>query len=220
VIVLGFDTATASTVAAIEFPDGTVHSAGHHPGPDERPGHAERLLGAIDEVMTSAGVGWEDVGRLAVGVGPGGFTGLRIGIATGRALAQSHGIPLAAVSSLEALAAEAQGERDAVLAVIDARRKEVFASAWAGSRRIFGPDAMRPDALATRVRGLRPLAVGDGALKFRGVLEAAGAVVPTYADAHRIQGGRICRLGRAAEATDVAGLLPDYIREPDAKPRP
>jgi tRNA threonylcarbamoyladenosine biosynthesis protein TsaB len=216
-VILGLDTATQSTVAALLRPGGRVRTAAHHPEPDERPGHAERLLGLVEEVME--GVGWPEIERIAVGVGPGGFTGLRIGIATARALCQAHGIPAAPVSTLEALAVNARGDRPVVLAVVDARRKEVFAAAWEGERRIFGPDAMRPDDLARRVRGLRPLAVGDGALRYRAVLEAAGAVIPSATGPHRVDGAAIARLGAVAAPVDLADLLPDYIRDPDAKPR-
>ncbi len=217
-MILGVDTATGSTVAALLKPAGKVVAAAHHPEPDERPGHAERLLAMVDEVM--AGVTWEEIERIAVGVGPGGFTGLRIGIATARALGQARGVPLVPVSTLEALAANAEGDRPTVLAVIDARRKEVFAAAWQSGRRVFGPEALRPDDLARRTSELRPLAVGDGALKYRAQLERAGAVVPTGAGAHRVDGGAICRLGAKASPVALAELLPDYIREPDAKPRP
>ena len=215
--VLGLDTATGSTVAALMKANGKVVQAAHHPEPDERPGHAERLLGFVEQVME--GVEWDDVERVAVGVGPGGFTGLRIGIATARALAQARGLPVVAVSTLAALAAGAEGERDTVLAVIDARRKEVFAAAWQRERRVFGPEALRPDDLARRIGELRPLAIGDGALKFAAQLEAAGAVVPSYSGVHRVDGGAICRLGAKRVPVPVAELLPDYIREPDAKPR-
>ena len=216
-MILGLDTATGSTVAALLKPGGKVVQAAHHPEGDERPGHAERLLGFVEQVME--GAEWSDVERIAVGVGPGGFTGLRIGIATARALAQARGIPVVPVSTLAALADGVEGERPTVLAVIDARRKEVFAAAWQGDRRVFGPEALPPHELARRIGELRPLAVGDGALKFRAQLEAAGAVVPSYSGAHRVDGGAICRLGAKGTPVPLAQLLPDYIREPDAKPR-
>ena len=216
-MILGIDTATGSTVAALLRPNGKVAQAAHHPQPDERPGHAENLLGFVEQVME--GASWDEIERIAVGVGPGGFTGLRIGIATARALAQARGIPVVPVSTLEALAAGAEGERNTVLAVIDARRKEVFAAAWQGERRVFGPEALKPAELARRTSELRPLAIGDGALKFRAQLEAAGAVVPSYSGVHRVDGGAICRLGARGAPVPLAQLLPDYIREPDAKPR-
>ena len=216
-MILGIDTATSATVAALMRPGGKVVTAGHHPAPEERPGHAGHLLGFVERVME--GVDWSEIERIAVGVGPGGFTGLRIGIATARALAQARGIPVVAVSTLEALAANAEGDRQTVLAVIDARRKEVFAAGWQGERRVFGPEALRPADLARRVSELRPLAVGDGALAYRAQLEGAGAVIPSWAGAHRVDGGAICRLGAKRAPVPLAELLPDYIREPDATPR-
>ena len=216
-MILGLDTATGSTVAALLRENGKVVAAAHHPEPGERPGHAERLLAFVEQVME--GVEWPAVERIAVGVGPGGFTGLRIGIATARALAQARGIPVVPVSTLASLAANAEGDRPTVLAVVDARRKEVFAAAWQGDRRVFGPEALKPQDLARRIGELRPLAVGDGALRYAPQLEAAGAVVPSWAGAHRVDGGAICRLARTRDPVPLAELLPDYIRDPDAKPR-
>jgi tRNA threonylcarbamoyladenosine biosynthesis protein TsaB len=209
-MILGIDTATPSTVAAFGR-----RSAAHHPAPGERPGHAERLLGLIAEVMGDTD--WSEIEKIAVGVGPGGFTGLRIGIATARGLAQAHGIPVAPVSTLEALAKAAEGDRDIVLAVIDARRKEVFAAAWQGDTLVLPPEAIKPAELARRIGRLRPLAVGNGAQLYRAQLEAAGAVVPTAAGPHRVDGTLIARL--AGNPVPLDQLLPDYIRDPDAKPR-
>ena len=102
-IVLGLDTATPSTVAGV-LVDDAVFEVRDDPAPGARPAHAGRLLAAAEEALAAAGVGWEEVDRLAVGVGPGSFTGLRIGIATARALAQGRGLPIVGVSTLEALA--------------------------------------------------------------------------------------------------------------------
>jgi tRNA threonylcarbamoyladenosine biosynthesis protein TsaB len=224
VIVLGLDTATPSTVAGVLVGD-AVFEARDDPAPGARPAHASRLLGAAEEALTLAGVGWDDVERIAVGVGPGSFTGLRIGIATARALAQGHGLPVVGVSTLEALARGA-GE-PVVLAVLDARRGEAFAAAYGGSDPLrvvegFAPAALPPDALAERVRALpaAPLAVGDGAIRFRDSLEAAGARVPPDEDGvHRVRAEHVCRLGTEGSPTDRDALLPDYLREPDAVPR-
>ena len=130
-IVLGLDTATTATVAGVLDASGTVVEVRDDPEPGVRPAHANRLLAAAEEALERAGLGWDEVERIAVGVGPGSFTGLRIGIATARALAQARGLPLVAVSSLEALARGA-GTRELVLAVLDARRGEAFAAAWRG----------------------------------------------------------------------------------------
>jgi tRNA threonylcarbamoyladenosine biosynthesis protein TsaB len=219
VIVLGLDTATSATVAGV-LRDGEVSEVRDDPAPGARPAHAARLLGAAEEALAAAGVGWDDVTRLAVGVGPGSFTGLRIGIATARALAQARNIPVTGVSTLEALARGAQAPL--VLAVLDARRGEAFAAAWRGDSRLLAPAALTPDALAERVRALpaAPLAVGDGAIRFRGSLEAAGALVPPDEDdVHRLRAEHVCRLGAKGATIDRDALRPDYLREPDAVPR-
>ena len=213
-IVLGLDTATSATVVGVLGADGVVHEVRDDPPTGARPAHAARLLGAVDEALAAAGVGWDEVTRLAVGVGPGSFTGLRIGIATARGLAQARGLEMVGVSTLAALARGASAE--VVLAVLDARRGEVFAGGP------FAPAALAPEALAERVRAMpvAPLAVGDGAVRFRGSLEAAGAQVPPDEDGvHRLRAGQVCKLGAEGSPTDRDALLPDYLREPDAVPR-
>jgi tRNA threonylcarbamoyladenosine biosynthesis protein TsaB len=214
-VILGFDTATAATAVAVWAPGGPAVERRDDPAPGERPNHAARLLVLIEEALAAAECGWDEVERIAVGVGPGGFTGLRLGIATARALAQARGLPVTGVSSLAALAAGAAGDGRPVVAVIDARRGEVFAAAL----NAFGPLAIAPEALAAR---LDPgsLAVGDGAVRFREELERAGAVVPADgSELHRVSALQVCRLGAAQEPGDRDALLPDYRREPDAKPR-
>ena len=234
-IVLGIDTATGATVAGV-LRAGEVFEVRDDPAPGVRPAHASRLLGAAEEALAAAGVGWDDVTRLAVGVGPGSFTGLRIGIATARGLAQARNIPVTAVSTLEALARGAGPRPEAsdggapggadeaapILAVLDARRGEAFAAAWLGGQPVLAAAALSPEALAERVRAmpLAPLAVGDGAVRFRGSLEAAGAHVPPDEDGvHRLRAEHVCRLGAEGSPTDRDALLPDYLREPDAVPR-
>jgi tRNA threonylcarbamoyladenosine biosynthesis protein TsaB len=220
-LVLGFDTATAATAAAVWAPGGPAVEARDDPPPGERPAHATRLLALIEEALAGAGAGWEDVTRLAVGVGPGGFTGLRHGIATARALAQARGLPLVGVSSLEALAAPLAGDRP-VAAVLDARRGEVFAAAWAGGERLLEPVAIAPAELAARLASgalAGAIAAGDGAVRFREELERAGADVPADdSPVHRISAIQVCRLGAAGEPAARDALLPDYRREPDARP--
>ena len=232
-IVLGLDTATSATVVGVLGADGLVHEVRDDPPPGARPAHAARLLGAVEEALAAADVGWDEVTRLAVGVGPGSFTGLRIGIATARGLAQARRIPVTAVSTLEALArgAEAPGggpprpgaaDGAPILAVLDARRGEVFAGGWHNRASLLAPAALAPETLAERVRAMpvAPLAVGDGAVRFRGSLEAAGAQVPPDEDGvHRLRAVQVCKLGAEGSPTDRDALLPDYLREPDAVPR-
>jgi tRNA threonylcarbamoyladenosine biosynthesis protein TsaB len=218
-VILGMDTATAATAAAAWAPGTEGVERRDDPPAGARPRHAERLLALLEEALAAAGAGWEDVERLAVGVGPGGFTGLRLGIATARALAQARELVLAPVSSLEALArgASAPGA-EPVVAVIDARRGEAFAAGWAGEAQVLPPAAYRPEDLAARLPA-GALAVGDGAVRFREVLEAAGAVVPADGSpSHQVSALWVCRLGAGAAPAGRDALLPDYRREPDAVP--
>jgi tRNA threonylcarbamoyladenosine biosynthesis protein TsaB len=224
-VILGLDTATAGTSVAVWAPDGPAVERRDDPPPGARPAHAGKLLVLVEEALAAAGADWDAIERIAVGIGPGSFTGLRLGIATARGLAQARDLPLVGVSSLAALSAGVrppyapvkQGVRPPypVLAVIDARRGEVFAAADG----VFGPIALSPEALAARVE---PgwLAVGDGAVRFREPLERAGAVIPADdAPQHRISALQVCRLGATGSPADRDALLPDYRREPDAKPR-
>ena len=100
-LILGFDTATPDTAVAAS--NGAERVVG--PGEDGRPAHGRALLAAVEEVVAEAG-GWDAVELIAVGIGPGSFTGVRIGVATARALAQSRGIPVAPVEQETSVAAE------------------------------------------------------------------------------------------------------------------
>ena len=122
---LGFDTSTAASTAAVLLADGeSIESAPPADRLAERPAHASELLPAIHDVLGRAGLGFWDLDAVAVGLGPGTFTGLRIGIATARALAKANDLPLRGVSSLAALAAGMpDGPR---LPLIDAKRGEVY----------------------------------------------------------------------------------------------
>jgi tRNA threonylcarbamoyladenosine biosynthesis protein TsaB len=219
VIVLGLDTATPRTAVALGTEaQGAVTEAVHDPQPGGRPGHATHLLPLAARLLAEQGLTFHDVDRIAVGTGPGTFTGLRIGVATARALAQAGGAELAAVPTLRALADPI--EAPAVLAVLDARRGEAFVAGFVDGAEIIPPAALGPEALAA----LEPppgggtwLAVGDGAVRFRDALERAGTkVLPDIDPAHRITATAICRLGRAAGATARDDVVPTYVRAPDA----
>lgn len=231
-IVLGFDTATPATAVGLRLADGTVLEAHDHPRPAERPGHATRLLPLADRLLAQAGLGWDSLQRIAVGVGPGTFTGLRVGIATARGLAQSLALDLVGVSSLQALAHHALHESVAdhqgpVIAAIDARRGEAFVGGWSSKDERFAPRALAPEDFGDLLShhdhepGLDHhscLAIGDGAIRFRSHFEALGAEVPPDSSPlHRISGAAICELALRAEPSAPETVLPDYLRRPDAE---
>jgi tRNA threonylcarbamoyladenosine biosynthesis protein TsaB len=226
VSLLGMDTSTAASAACVLRADGEAFEVTPDPAAlSARPAHARELMPAVADVMERADIGYGDLEAIAVGVGPGTFTGLRIGVAAARALATASGLQLRPVSSLSALAAgiEAEAGTASLLAVIDAKRGEVFAAEYApGGGRRWGPLALDPEALAARAAagGGTTLAAGDGSVRFRGVLEAAGiSVMPDDSRAHVVRALHVCRL--AAEVPGVApqAVLPDYLRAPDAKPQ-
>jgi tRNA threonylcarbamoyladenosine biosynthesis protein TsaB len=227
---LGIDTSTAASAACVLREDGDVFEVVPEPAAlSARPAHARELMPAVADVMERAGLEYGDLEAIAVGVGPGTFTGLRIGVSTARALASANGLEVRPVSSLAALAAgiEAEAARadhaTPLLPVIDAKRGEVFAAEYApGGNRRWGPLALRPAELAERVRGAgsAPLAAGDGSIRFRGLLEAAGiSVVPDESRAHVVRALHVCRLAAAVPGVAPQAVLPDYLRAPDAKPQ-
>jgi tRNA threonylcarbamoyladenosine biosynthesis protein TsaB len=224
-VILGLDTATPATVVAVLPDDGEPVELRHEPAPGERPGHARELLPLAEQALDAVGATFADVERIGVGVGPGTFTGLRIGVATARALAQSTGAELAAVSTLDALA-EAAGRDRPVLAVLDARRGEAFAAAYIGGERVAGPVAIAPEELpafaeraGARAAATPWLAVGDGAIRFRDRLVPAADVPGDDSTLHRVSALAVCRLAKVAPTVDRDALLPEYVRPPDAVPR-
>jgi tRNA threonylcarbamoyladenosine biosynthesis protein TsaB len=239
---LGFDTATHATAVGLRLRDGRTLEARDDPDSTAHPGHATRLLAMAAELLAEAGLRWGALDRIAVGVGPGRFTGLRVGIATARGLAQALSVELAGVGSLDALATAAlRAEREpaCALAVVDARRGEVFVGAYelergssevgATARALLEACLLRPHELAGAVEsaasrsggGARCRAIGDGAVRYRGELERAGALVPPDEEPlHVISGAAVCRLGLlAAPALSLEEVAPLYMREADAELR-
>jgi tRNA threonylcarbamoyladenosine biosynthesis protein TsaB len=243
--ILALDTATAATATAlVDTVNGRELEAHDDPPAGSRPSHASVLLTLVEAVLERSGDGWPAIDRIAVGLGPGTFTGLRIGVATAQGLARARGTPLVGVSTLQSLALGASSAAEpgqTVLAVIDARRGEAFAAAYraavapdrdggAGERGAgiadithLAPAVLTPEALAAEVTRLtahagRVLAVGDGAIKFRASLEAAGAAVPGSAsDLHRVSALWHGRLAETAERQPLSAIQPHYLRVPDAE---
>jgi tRNA threonylcarbamoyladenosine biosynthesis protein TsaB len=217
---VGFDTSTAATSACVLRADG---EAFEHVPPAARllepPGHSRELLPAVEELMARAGVGWGDVRGVAVGVGPGTFTGLRIGVATARALATAAGIGVHPVSSLAALAAGI--DAPLALPLIDAKRGEVFGALYRDGAPVAQPFAARPEDVPGRSGTdlADALSAGDGSLRFREILEAAGVrVAPDGSGLHVVRALNVCRLAAGVPAERPEAVLPTYIRDPDAQP--
>ena len=215
-LLLALDSSTPRvTVALAEVAaDASVRVVAEH-ADDAGNRHGELLAPAITRVLASAGAVPTDLGAVACGVGPGPFTGLRVGIVTAASIADGLGIPSYAVCSLDALALAHRGDGRAVLAVTDARRKQVY---WArydeSGERVEGPEVSAPDEISALAQG--NLVVGAGALQWRDV----------FAE-HTIDSSNpwpaatmVARLAAARAAANAPGeqLLPMYLRRPDAQP--
>jgi tRNA threonylcarbamoyl adenosine modification protein YeaZ len=189
-LILAFDTATDVATSAL-VDDGEVLG--------ERASRAQTLLADVDALVRQAGAHPSDVTGLAVGIGPGSFTGIRIGLAAARGLALALDVPAAGVSTLDALAAGAPG----AIPVIDAKRREVF---------VPGPRVVAPAALE-----IEPgvVYVGDGAIRYRAVFEQAGAAVPPDEDERHRPRARF-HAALAGDFGPVDELEPLYVRLPDA----
>jgi tRNA threonylcarbamoyladenosine biosynthesis protein TsaB len=187
------------------------------------PQHTTALLREVERAV-AAGGGWSEVDLLAVGVGPGSFTGLRVGIASAKALALSRGLPLCGVGTLDALArglAEPAGGRPR-LAVLDARRGEVAAGLYgADGARLWGPTLSSPAELAERAAGLEEAALcgGSGAVRFRQQLTSPAVEIPDDADpVHRLAARHVCALAAGLPgAEESTSISPIYLRPPDAE---
>lgn len=218
-VIVGFDTATGATAAAASLSGSVFFRGFDQAAPGERPRHAERLLPMIEQAATEAG-GWASVDRIAVGIGPGTFTGIRIGVVTARALAHAHGCELAGIETTRALAARAARELGRpACGVVDGKRGEVFASAVEeGGKVRWGPVVESPAQIAARLgaEGFEGVVVGDGAAMYSEQLTSAAVELPA-GELDRIDAAEICRLGEEARPVDPSGLEPLYLRRPDAE---
>jgi tRNA threonylcarbamoyladenosine biosynthesis protein TsaB len=205
-IVLGLDTCLSACSAAV-LRDGRVLA---HETEAMARGHQERLAPMVERVMAAAGLGFGDLQRIGVTVGPGSFTGLRVGLAFGKGLGAALGAPVAGVGVLEALAAEAEG---LVFAAVDARRDQVYLQGFEAGRALMAPDALELGTAAARIAEIaagRPLSlVGSGAPLLADFAPGAQVQVPAGADARLV--------ARLAAARAPAPARPLYLRAPDAR---
>lgn len=221
--VVGFDTATADTAVCVTRGGEVVHEALVGLAPDGVPRHSTALLVEIERAVAAVG-GWGGVGRIAVGLGPGSFVGIRIGIATAHGLVLSTGLPATGICTLDALGrglAGAAGPERLRLAVLDARRGEVFAALYSpAGERLWGPLVSAPETLSERVAELPEplLAAGSGAVRFRDELAGRDTEIPGDEDPlHRIAARHLCALAEATADGTEDRLEPIYLRPPDAQ---
>lgn len=201
-MILAFDTATDAASTAVVDGGRPVSEIVSH-GPARA---ARRVLGDVAHALDVAGVNLDQLDGIAVGVGPGSFTGLRIGLATAQALADGAGLALSGVSTLDALR---HGAPSGAVAVLDARRRQVFASGPA-----LPEMAVDPAALAALLEA-GAYCVGDGAVRYRALLEGAGVQVPPDDSTLHVPHARAHAVLARFDGTPVE---PNYLRDPDARP--
>lgn len=214
-LLLSLDTAgTRCAVAVSELGDGSLLARAD---PDIGRGHAEVLMGLVADTLAAAGATYADLGRIAVVVGPGSFTGLRVGVAAAKGLALALAIPVVGVASLEALAEPHWHGATSVLAVTDAKRGEVYAALYGPDGEVLQAPAALPPAGLTGFVG----AAGEGGL----ILVGSGSAIAAgelhralrIADASGLSDiAAVARIGRARPST--APVKPLYLRGADAKP--
>lgn len=222
-LVLGVETATPQVGVAIGGYEGVL--ASFHSTRDRR--HAETLAPAIRFVAEQADIALDEISVVAVDVGPGLFTGLRVGLATAKAIAHALSVPMIPVTSLDLVAFPARWSQRLILATVDARRGEIFHCAYrrvpGGIQRVTEPAVDAPDEVAAMLQAVGDdvLLVGDGAERYQDVFEdlshvELGPQALRYPDA-----GRLVELAHSRavreEFVPVWEVEPLYLRVPDAQ---
>ena len=220
--VIGFDTATDETVVGAMDGDRITFEFRSPPAAGGRPMHSADLLPAVEEAAGSLG-GWPSVDRLVVGVGPGTFTGLRIGIATAQGIRLAAAVDVAAVCTLEALALSFEVPAGATrVPVLDARRGEVFLAGYSDAGvELLEPTVGPPGELFERVASTlpNPVAAGPGALRFRSDLENSGLKDKgPEAGNNSLSARALCLAGTTPrQSPNKERIEPIYLRAPDAE---
>jgi tRNA threonylcarbamoyladenosine biosynthesis protein TsaB len=202
VLLLAIDTATTTATACL-WRDGVVLAEGERRGAHV----AQEVLVLCQELVERTGISTSEIDAVVAGVGPGSFTGVRIGLATARGIALALGVPAGGASTLQALR---DGAGEGAIGCIDARRGEVFAESPELPGAARSPVAVAD--LAPRGR----LVVGDGAVRYRELFEAAGLVVPADDDPRHLPAARLLAARAAADELRMP-LEPRYLRRPDAE---
>lgn len=184
-------------------------------------GHAERLFPLIDDIMTTAGAEIESVGRIAVNVGPGSFTGIRIAVAAARGLGLALGVPVVGIDALRLIAASLEEPADGpILAAVDARRGEIYAALYGPKGEVLEPPfAADAESVLDRLGARAAVIAGSGAAILAHQAAISGLRVPPVDTMSATNPLALARLGSVAEP-NTAVPRPLYLRAPDAKPQP
>jgi tRNA threonylcarbamoyladenosine biosynthesis protein TsaB len=224
VIILGIESATAQVGCALGGHEGVL--ASFHAARGRR--HAEILTPAIAFVCEQAEIPMSEIGAIAVDIGPGLFTGLRVGVATAKALAQALRVPMVGLSSLDLLAYPARASRKVIATVIDARRGEVFSALYqqvpGGVQRVSEPAVGRAEEVAIELEARRSevLLVGDGALRYAEVFAGLSRVEPATVGLAYPSAASLVELAQPRvqreEFVQPWELEPMYLRQADVDP--
>lgn len=222
-LILGIESATAQVGVAVGGHDGVIASA--HSSYDRR--HAENLTPQVRFVCEQAGVELSEIGVVAVDIGPGLFTGLRVGIASAMAIAYGLGVPMIGVSSLDLGAFAVAHSSKLIVPCWDARRSEVFVAKYrsvpGGVKRISEPEVLTPDGLAAELVATSEevLLVGDGAERYRESFDKIGQVDIGGPSLHHPSARSLVELAHPIamreEFVQPNEITPMYLRLPDAK---
>ena len=188
-------------------------------------GHAQRLLPELDRLLVSLGLSLGDVDAFAVAVGPGSFTGLRIGIASVEGLAFATGLPVVGISTLEATAYRYRSRAGLVAPFLDARREEIFGALFRGNggtlETIVEPVCEKPEDFLTRVPRERIVFAGDGLERYGAVVREVLGDLAELAEPISDLAEEVGRIGRKrleeGEAAPLGSLTAQYLRASDAE---
>jgi tRNA threonylcarbamoyladenosine biosynthesis protein TsaB len=234
--ILGIDTATSIASAALIENDRIIAEQIHgfssrSQSSSLKTNHAEIILPLIEAVLRAAGLSLRDLSGLAVSIGPGSFTGLRIGLSTVKGLAYGLDIPIVGVSTLFGSAARVENFNGLICSILDARKKEVYAALFrrSGDGLIRITDDRAAGAaevveLAKNLAGSEPcLFIGDGAIKYENmIVEAFGnSVISTAGENYPSLASGVARLSEKRvqenEANNLTALVPVYLRPAEAE---
>lgn len=214
-IVLGIDSSSVSAACAVTVDGVTVADGFINNGLT----HSQTLLPLISQTLSAARVEIRSIGLLAVTVGPGSFTGLRIGLATAKGIAAPSGVLCAGVSTLLAAAYPFADFDGVVCAVMDARCNQVYCALFEHGERLCPDRAVSIGELKEELGGYgkKILLCGDGAALFHRNAGALPVVLPPDTRMRLISGSSVCLAARCEDAKNARGLVPSYLRQSQAQ---